>query len=245
MKKKSSRSSKILLLIVLIALSAVATLFKKPKLLPQSEILIERDAYALAYDGQHRQPRWVYERLTAESIQGEADRKQFDFQEDDLIPEPLRSKRGDYAGSGFDRGHLCPAADARFSKEAMRETFYLSNISPQCAELNRGYWAKLERHVRDLTRHYKAIHVFTGALYLPIVENGKRYVKYQVIGENDVAVPTHFFKVMFCEKNGIPEMKAYILPNQPISSQKELSSFETTVEKVEKMAGIVFPRGEF
>ncbi|MBS0607141.1 MAG: DNA/RNA non-specific endonuclease [Verrucomicrobia bacterium] len=210
---------------------------KKP--LPISEIKVERRAYELAYDGQHKQARWVYERLTADSVKGASDRSDFDFQEDPFIPAVLRSTKADYAKSGFDRGHLCPAADARFSDEAMKETFYLSNISPQCPQLNRGYWLKLEKHVRDLTNRYEVIHVFTGGLYLPKQEaDGKWYVRYQVIGKNDVAVPTHFFKVVLDDRG--KSIEAFILPNEPITTNTPLESFMSTTEKVEKAAGIYF-----
>jgi endonuclease G, mitochondrial len=211
----------------------------KVKPLPLHEFKIERKAYELAYDGQHKQAKWVYEHLTPDSVKGASDRKGFDFQEDPLIPVVLRSTKADYAGSGFDRGHLCPAANARFSDEAMKETFFLSNVSPQCPRLNRGYWLKLEKHVRDLTNQYGSIHVFTGGLYLPKLEaDGKRYVRYQVIGKNDIAVPTHFFKVILDEKGKL--IDTYILPNEPIATETPLTSFKSTIDKVERAAGIVF-----
>ena len=215
-------------------LSGYAFAKKPTKPLPISELAIERSAYVLAYDGQHKQARWVYEHLTADSVQGNSDRSKFDFQEDPLIPVVLRATKEDYRGSGFVRGHLCPAADARFSDEAMMETFYLSNISPQCSAFNRGYWLMLERHIRELARQHGVIHVYTGGLYLPQNEaDGKRYVKYQVIGASDIAVPTHYFKIVLGETNS--PIEAFILPNEI-----PLAEFMTTIEKVEKSAGIVF-----
>ncbi len=73
----------------------------------------------------------------------------------------------------------------------MEDTFYLSNMCPQNPNFNRGYWAKFEKYVRDLTKAYKAVHVFTGPLYLPKAkQNGQKWIKYQVIGKNEVSVPT-------------------------------------------------------
>lgn len=70
--------------------------------------------------------------------------------------------------------------------------------------------------------------------------DGKRYVKYQVIGPNDVGVPTHFFKIITLENwQGIQEMKAYILPNQEIAAKTPLDQFLTTVQKVERSAGFI------
>lgn len=204
-----------------------------------SDFRIERGAYDLAYDGQHRQARWVYEYLTSDSVDGAADRGKCVFKEDPLIPVALQATNADYTGSGFDRGHLCPAGDARVSDKAMKETFFLSNISPQHPQFNRGYWLKLERHVRELAKKHGSIHVFTGGLYLPHQEaDGRRYVKYQVIGANDVAVPTHYFKVVLSE-DGIP-VEAYIMPNEAIATNIPLEKFTTTIEKIERAAGIVF-----
>ncbi len=209
---------------------------------PISSFHIDRPGYSLAYDARNRNPIWVYEHLTTNSIKGEADRSHCDFKEDICLPEHLRATPQDYTRQGFDRGHLAPAANHRSSPSLMADTFFMTNMCPQCPQLNRGYWSKLEKHVRDLTKSYSHVYVVTGPLYLPYNEtDGKRYVRYQVIGKNDVAVPTHFFKIITLEdKNGHKETQAYILPNEAIPSHAYLDSFQTTVEKVEKLAGLVF-----
>lgn len=208
---------------------------------PISSFVIHRPGYSLAYDARNRNPAWVLEHLTAESISGETERS-LEFKEDEAIPQHLRATLADYNGSGLDRGHQAPAADHRSNRDAMEDTFYMTNMCPQCPQFNRGYWAKFEKHVRDLTKDHANIYVVTGPLYLPSIElDGKRYVKYQVIGSNDVAVPTHFFKVITLENlQGIQEIKAYILPNQKIPSSTPLDKFLTTVQKVEKSAGLIF-----
>jgi endonuclease G len=207
--------------------------------LPTSEWIIEREPYTLAYDGRSKQALFVYEKLTSACAEGGAERSSCHFKQDPQIPASLRSTHEDYTGSGFDRGHLCPAADASSSQEGMKETFYLSNISPQSPSFNRGYWQKLEAHVRTLAVKLGSIHVYTGGLYLPRQEsNGKRFVKYQVIGSNDVAVPTHYFKVALGDQGNL--LEAYILPNEQIAADIPLAQFHTTLEKVEKAAGIIF-----
>ena len=211
---------------------------------PTTEHLLQRENYSLSYDGLHRQPRWVYEYLTKENLQGSSQRTNHHFQEDRNLPKQIRSQLKDYANSGFDRGHLMPAADAHSSEQAMKDTFYLSNVSPQPPEFNRGIWAKLEKHIRTLTAKYRALHVFTGPLYLPEVEaDGKKYVKYEVIGKNNVAVPTHYFKLVLVEskKQYIP-LEAYILPNKPINNMTGFQEFQTTMEKVEILSGIIFKK---
>lgn len=209
--------------------------------MPVSYFHINRNGYSLAYDAVHRNPAWVYEHLTVSGLNGNTDRSHFDFLEDNTIPEHLRAMLIDYKGQGFDRGHMAPAADHRASSEAMKDTFYLTNMCPQCPKFNRGYWAKLEKHVRDLTKVYKHVHVITGPLYLPYTDvDGNRYVKYQVIGKNDVAVPTHFFKIINLDnENGITKTEAYIIPNEEIQANTYLDTFKTTVQKIERLAGFI------
>ncbi len=212
---------------------------------PVSSFHINRQGYCLAYDAARRNPLWVYEHLTTESLKGSAGRDNCDFKEDENLPKHMRAQLADYRGSCFDRGHMAPAANHKSNPEAMDDTFYISNMCPQCPKLNRGYWASLEKHVRDLTKDYKNVYVISGPLYLPNVEEGgKRYIKIQVLGQNDVAVPSHFFKVISLEDwQGKIETRAYILPNGEISQKIKLDSFKTTVERVERASGIIFNKG--
>ncbi len=209
--------------------------------LPAPDPVIQRSGYILSYDGKTRNANWVYQELTPASLEGEASRDRCDFMQDPLIPASLRTTQEDYRGSGFDKGHLCPAADAKSSPQAMKETFYLSNVSPQHPLLNRKTWLKLEKYVRALAKSSDVVYVITGPLFLPHTKkDGKRYVKYQVIGKNDVAVPTHFFKVLQAKKGGNFQREAYIIPNQPQPQDYPLSHFAVTLDRVEQAAGIVF-----
>jgi endonuclease G len=208
----------------------------------KGSISITRPCYSLEYDCRTKNASCVYEFLTSENIYGKANRKGIQFKEDPLIPTIFCSNLEDFLKSGFDRGHLAPCANHKNSPEEMQDTFFLSNISPQNPQFNRGYWSKLEKHVRDLIMYYQSVEVFTGSLYLSEEDSdGKKWVKYQVIGENNVAVPTHFFKVLFVQSSTKVEPIAYIVPNEPIDSNTPLEQFETTVRKVEKCAGILFP----
>jgi len=220
----------------------VVSALKPGILLPQKPLQIERPGYTLEYDGRTRNAQWVYECLTSENLEGKIERENYSFQEDPKIPRMLQNTLADFKGSGFDRGHLAPAADHKSSADAMRDTFYLSNMSPQVPQFNRGYWVKLEKYVRDLTRSCKLVHVTTGPLFLPnLEEHGKKYVKYQVIGKNNVAVPTHFFKVIMRETTtGSMKSEAYLLPNRQIAKETPLSQFQTTVQDIEKVSGLLF-----
>jgi endonuclease G len=210
---------------------------------PAPTPVIQRPGYVLAYEGRTRHASWVYEELTAESLKGETERTEFDFMEDPEIPAHLRASKSDYRGSGFDRGHLSPAANARSSAQAMKDTFYFSNISPQHPQLNRKYWLKLERHVREMTKSHAKVYVITGPLFIPEMDKeGKKYVRYQVIGENNVAVPTHYFKVIYGKKESGVVTEAYVIPNRPIENDPPLKKFAVTLDKVEKAAGLTFQK---
>ena len=207
---------------------------------PLSSFIIHRSSYSLAYDARTRNPSWVYEHLTADHLQKNDIPSPFTFKEDENLPEHLRTTLSDYKGQGLDQGQMAPTTN-HATLEAIDETFYLTNICPQCPQLNRDYWSKLEKHARDLTHQYPHVYVITGPLYLPYQEGKRRFIKYQVIGSNDVAVPSHFYKVIMLEdEEGKREVQAYILPNAIIPSNTPLDTFRTTAKSVEKAAGILF-----
>jgi len=209
--------------------------------LPLTTPTIEREGHLLAYDGRTRNAHWVYHRLTQETVEEKISRKSSDFHEDPLIPSLIRATKSDYQNSGYDRGHLCPASDSATIAE-MNNSFFLTNISPQVPAFNRGYWKKVENHIRDLTKQYAVVHVFAGPLYLKQKGAGDKYfVKYEVIGPNDVAVPTHFFSLIFVEdKMKKLFAKAYILPNKSIAPKTSLSKFSASLEDVESASGVIF-----
>lgn len=213
-------------------------------------------AYVTSYDRRLRHAHWTAEHLTAESIRRPPgaegiNRAQSIFSEDARVPVPFRSNNADYFRSGYDRGHLVPAADAKQSQEAMNETFLLSNIAPQVGEgFNRDYWAHTEDFVRRLTGQFRDLYVFTVPLYLPRqTSDGKWRVSYEVIGSPpNVSVPTHFAKVILgvgltaSPRRDAMALGAFVLPNSRIPNEAPLRSFETDIEAVERAAGLsLFP----
>ncbi|XP_059486272.1 endonuclease G, mitochondrial isoform X2 [Neocloeon triangulifer] len=92
------------------------------------------------------------------------------------------------------------------------------------------------------TWHHRNVYVCTGPLYLPKLEaDGKSYIKYQVIGKNNVAVPTHFFKVIVMESdNQKLDMEAYVMPNAVIKDDTPLNVFQVPPESIERAAGLLF-----
>lgn len=214
-----------------------------------------RDEYISFFDRRTRNPYYVVEHITEESLKyvsnPPVDRKNSVFREDPAIPDTFKSKLRDYFRSGFDRGHLAPAADAKFSQRAMDQTFFLSNMSPQVGEgFNRDYWSHFEYFCRNLTKDYKSVRVITGPLFLPQRgPDGISRVTYQVIGDPPgVAVPTHFYKIIVGEQHiksgGRPDspvaVGAFVLPNSKIDNSAPLKSFAVPVSAIERATGLEF-----
>jgi len=201
--------------------------------------------YIVSYDRRNRVPHWVFEHLTRESchkVEG-VDRANSEFKVDTSIHPFFQSSNTDYKYSGYDRGHMAPAGNHRKDQDMCNETFLLSNMAPQVGRgFNRDKWEHLERYVRKMTKLYRNVYVCTGPLYLPHVEgDGKMYVKYEVIGQNNVSVPTHFFKVVVGETDSKDlEMEAFVLPNQPIPDNTPLDNFRVPPDSVERAAGLLF-----
>lgn len=208
---------------------------------PSSFPIHQREAYTVAHDTRFKIPFWTKQRLTTKSLEKNVTRDHFDFFVDDELSPLHRSTPKDYQGSGFDRGHLAPAADATFNELALKETFKLSNICPQNPNLNRGFWARLEKHIRTLTSNYDHVDVVTGPLFLPVEEEGIKWVKFQVIGKNDVAVPTHFFKfVSAVKEDGTTDKWGFVIPNSSISKDASFDSFLVPIDNLEKISGLSF-----
>ncbi|KAJ3274941.1 nuclease [Terramyces sp. JEL0728] len=204
---------------------------------PISDILY-REAYIASFNRQTRNPNWAAELITKEN--GHPDRSKSHFKEDKSIPAKYRAKLSDYLRSGFDRGHLVPAADIKQSQEALDETFYLTNMSPQVVAFNRGYWAYFEAFCRSLVARFDDVRVITGPLYLPRLKDGKKMVEYQVIGDSDVAVPTHFFKVILCTLHDTHYLASFVLPNENIDANEPLTAFKVPLDSVERASGLEF-----
>lgn len=191
--------------------------------------LLEFKAFALAYDEQHEQAAWVAYRLVAKGKAPRHDR--YDrFMADDKVSTGS-AHPDDYSNTGFDRGHLAPAGDFSTDKEALRETFYMSNMSPQEPSFNRGIWNKLENQVREWAEENQDLWVITG----PVLLNQKRLKK---IGQNQVSVPRHYYKIVLDAREPGIKMIGFVLKNK--GSNKALSEFILPVDSIERMTGLDF-----
>lgn len=193
-----------------------------------SEIILQRRGYTVSYNQGMKLPNWVFWRLTKERVLGEVKRPANAWQEDVEVPEP-RANSDDYRGSGWSRGHMCPAGDNKWNIEAMRETFLYTNICPQDARLNSGDWNEIEIQCRRWVQKYGEIYIVCG----PVIYNKV----YGTIGDNQVVVPDAFFKVVLC-LNGSPKGIAFLCKNK--GENHKTADYVTTISQVEQITGIDF-----
>ncbi|RCN49196.1 DNA/RNA non-specific endonuclease [Ancylostoma caninum] len=175
--------------------------------------------YVLSYDRKTRTAHWVCEHLTPTSLiyDPSVDRSKCEFRADPSIHKYFQSENTDYRGSGYDRGHLAAAGNHRKTQNSVDQTFLLTNMSPQVGRgFNRDKWNDLEKYARKVAKKSLNTYILTGPLYLPRkADDGNKYVRYKVIGANNVAVPTHFFKVILAETSPSNfEMECFVLPNE-------------------------------
>ena len=189
--------------------------------------IIRHKGYTLSYNNQWRLANWVGYVLTKEETEGNVERTDW-FDEDPLV-KGVKVCHSDYTHSGFDRGHMAPAADMKWDKQAMIESFYMTNICPQVHALNAGLWNSLESRVRSWARKDSAVVVVCG----PIVPQEP-----MTIGQNRVAVPEYFYKVISSPYSTTPRGIAFILPNE--DCDMPLYKYAVTIDSVENVTGIDF-----
>lgn len=196
--------------------------------LPESDQgkIVRHQYYILSYLEQHEQAQWVAYSLGAEDLRGQIGRTD-DYRED-LAIKTGSAELTDYRRSGYDRGHLAPAGDMKRNYEAMSESFFLSNMSPQLNAFNGGVWNRLENEVRTLAKRLGMLYIVTG----PILKDSIS----KQIGGNHVSVPSAYYKVMYAPEQ--EEAIAFIVPHE--ASRQDLGAFIVSIDSVEKVTGINF-----
>ena len=194
------------------------------------DVIVRHTGFVLSFNTTYKDANWVAYELTNAELQGQEKRTNH------FIPDPDvpggSATTEDYRNSGYDRGHLVPAADMKWSTDAMHDCFYLSNITPQVHTFNAGSWEHLEEQVRYWATVYGKVFVVTG----PIFEG-----KIKTIGTHHIGVPSHFYKVILeCNDN---EQKAIGFVMANASSHAPLKQFAVSVDSVESLTGIDFFNG--
>lgn len=191
---------------------------------------VHHQFFSLSYNEEHEQANWVAYELTRERLEAKWAKRPNSFRPDPKVKTKSASHY-DYKRSGFDRGHLVPAADMAFSMGAIDATFYMSNISPQVGNFNKGIWRELEEQTRDWAKKYRHLYVVTGpVLNMP---------KIATIGDrNEVSVPGAFFKVILDLSE--PDIKGigYVIPNEVTDAP--IHQYARTIDEVESITGFDF-----
>ena len=203
---------------------------------PQAVYERAREGYVLALDARLKIPLWVQYELTREMLTGPATRTD-DFRPDTSIPAGARAEPRDYVSSGLDRGHMAPAGDMTRSTVVMSESFLLSNMAPQVGVgFNRHIWAGLEAAVRGWVEQRGTLVIITGPVFMPEDQN----VSYRVIGPGQVAVPTHFYKIVV-DTNDPQDVQAlaFLMPNTSLTG-RDLAEFLASINEIEALTGLNF-----
>ena len=230
--------------------TAGATMSQKAKTVVMYEIpaplkdrpeqILKRKGYTVSYNSETKNPNWVAWHLTKSHTYGSFQRREEVFSEDESVKAP-RATNNDYFNSRYDRGHMCPAGDNKWDKEAMTQSFLFTNICPQNHGLNKYEWNDLEIQCRDWAREYGAVDIVCGPLYS---SKGGRYKvgsshdpQQKTIGRNKVWVPDAFFKVVLC-RQGRPKAIGFVYRNEGVKQLK--TEAVRTVDEVEALTGIDF-----
>lgn len=189
--------------------------------------IVKHKYYTLSYVEKHEQAEWVAYYADSLFITTKT-RRTNNFKSDTAVHSGSATIY-DYRGSGYDKGHLCPASDMQISKQAMNESFYMSNMSPQKPEFNRGGWQQLEELTRKWTLNEGQLFIITG----PILHDSL-----PKIGKNKVSVPKYYYKILFDYTK--PEIKAiaFLMPNKLIT--RPLQEYIVPIDSIETLTGIDF-----
>ncbi len=194
---------------------------------PLDEQIISRKNYSLSYNEEHEVANWVAYPLGHAQIHSCVSRAN-SFQADPLITTGSATLL-DYKESGFDRGHLLPAGDMKFTKEAMKDTFYMSNMTPQPAKFNRGRWSMLENLMRAWALKYEQIWIVTG----PVLKKNLPQ-----IGMSKVSVPFEYFKAIIRREGNSYKGIAFLM-NTDVP-YPNLNTYTLSINQVEDYSGIDF-----
>ncbi|HBX49942.1 MAG: hypothetical protein A2275_04255 [Bacteroidetes bacterium RIFOXYA12_FULL_35_11] len=201
--------------------------FGLPKI-TEGDLLVNHSAMTICWNEAYNHAHWVAHIITPDILHGSQSRTN-DFRKDSLLRK-VTGEKSDYWYSGYDRGHLAPSADFKWSKRAISESYYYSNMSPQRPELNRERWADLEDKLRAYVAEYKEqLYVVTGGI---LTKNLSR------LGENKIAIPEYYYKVVIDNEGDEKKGIAFVMPNT--KCEFLVMQYACSIDSVEKLTGIDF-----
>lgn len=211
-----------------------ANLYAQFNYLPDSiegHPVLHYSEFSLSYNEMHEQADWVAYQLTKTELEVARDRCDC-FASDDSIATGSASPN-DYSSSGFDRGHLAPSSTTKISEQANRESFLMTNMSPQLPGFNRGgfIWERLEEWEKQMAEEHDTLYVVTG----PVFVNNLGH-----IGSNEVTIPGYFYKVILrFDEEGKAKTIAFLIPHVG-SSNAELEDYIIPINALEQITGVDF-----
>jgi len=200
--------------------------YELPQIMPEDEI-VKHFAYTINYSEQNEQAQWAAYMLTKKMINNTYPRTN-SFRIDPKVPTVSASPK-DYVNSAYDKGHLVPCDDMRWSKKAESESFFMSNMSPQLHSFNAGKWKSLESWVHKYANTFDTIYIVAG----PILQDNLKKIKKTII-----SIPEYFYKVILEYKYNEKKCIGFILPHKKITN--DFWNYAVTVDSVEKRTGINF-----
>lgn len=192
-----------------------------------NSIMKSYEGFTVMFNPDNHTPDWVGWELLGNETDGESSRSNKFWHDDEVRGCGFTE---DYRNAGFDRGHLCPAADQKWSPEAMQDCFVLTNIAPQDHALNSGAWSTLEKKERLWAKRDSAIVIVAG----PVYRDDDR----QRIGSTGIRVPSAFYKVLLAPYTDSPRAIGFIYPNMKCTGNME--NYACTVDEVEELTGLNF-----
>ena len=195
----------------------------------KNEQIIVHEGYTVSYNSDYRIANWVAWELTSQEAKSTKVERSNKFVKNPFVTG-VSATNEDYTRTGYDRGHLAPAADMKWSEKAMRESFYLSNICPQSPALNRGIWKELEEQSRLWAIENGNLLVVAG----PVITNDLKR-----LGKNRVGVPILFYKVICTISDNKYQGIAFLLENKD-HKNTTLKAKAIPIDSVEKVTGIDF-----
>lgn len=196
-------------------------------------VLVEHTGYTLSYDTLNHNPFWVAWQLTRQESKGRVGRGD-EFKEDPSIPARHAVRPSTYSGSGYSRGHMCPAGDQKWSREAMDDSFYMTNMCPQTFELNKLWWDWLERAERQWAAEEGSVYIVCG----PIYEKNRQVKNLNKKKSFFVGIPHKFFKVILSTRQGSEKALGFIYRND--ASEQLLEDAVCSVDEIERITGYDF-----
>ncbi|MCP5055938.1 MAG: hypothetical protein GY937_04340 [bacterium] len=216
--------------------------------MPGNRTLVIREGHTLAHNNVDLIADWVSFHLKEAYVEGTETRPgTAAFKADPVLRPGRRAERSDYKSSGFDRGHQAAAADQKGrGRRVVRESFLLSNMTPQAPRLNQNRWRLLEDHIQQLAAARGDLWIITGPAFVDDDGNEDGLVEYSVIGKNEVAVPTHYFKIVVAKAaSGGHDAMAFLVPNRAVTERvpEEFDAYLVSIDELEELTGFDFLRG--